>query len=140
MIETGSIAGLGATAGAVMVVVLFLRHLSEQKKEDRIAQVRRDKLLASQLSSLGKLIKDNTVATKSSDEYLRQRNGRDIEKHAELIAATKEIPKTMQAIADAQSKAILKAVNIKNQHVENQNVDNQNVANKAKEPCNEDGK
>lgn len=52
----------------------------------------------------------NTGATKSADQYLRDRNGRDSEKHAELLKATQAIPKTMKVIANAQAKAILEAV------------------------------
>jgi DNA-binding protein Fis len=77
------------------------------------------------IEGLTEATQHNTSATKSADAYLQQRNGRDIEKHAELLAATREIPVVMQQIADNQSEAILHAVNIKNQHVDNQYVDKQ---------------
>lgn len=72
----------------------------------------------------------NTKATKSADSYLRERNGRDGEKHAELLKATKQIPATMQKIADAQSAAIIKAVDIREQHVEHQHIDKQDIGKK----------
>lgn len=65
----------------------------------------------------------NTDATQSADTYLRQRNGRDIEKHAELLAATQAIPATLEHIAKAQTTAIISAVQVKDQHVEHQHVD-----------------
>jgi hypothetical protein len=77
------------------------------------------------IESGNKLIKQNTYTTKNADKYLKERNGRDTEKHAELLKATKAIPNTMQEIADAQSKAILTAVEVKEQHVEHQHIDRQ---------------
>ncbi len=76
----------------------------------------------------------NTMATTSADTYLKQRNGRDIEKHAELLKATEAIPITLRKIATDQSKAIIKAVTIQDQHVEHQHVDHEIV--KAKRPVN----
>lgn len=80
------------------------------------------------LEALTNATRQNTSATKAADRYLKQRNGRDIEKHAELLEATQAIPTTMQRIADAQADAILKAVEIKEQHVEFQRVDRQTTS------------
>jgi biopolymer transport protein ExbB/TolQ len=127
MMDGASIAGLGSTAGAVTVVILFLKFLSTQKIEDRTANKERDKALATQLNKLGKIIKNNTKATKSNDEYLRQRNGRDIEKHAELIKATKAIPEVMQGLINSKVEVILDAIvnkqEVKEQHVGKQIVE-----------------
>lgn len=82
------------------------------------------------LKELTQATRQNTSATKSADKYLKERNGRDVEKHAELLKATKAIPKTMQRIADDQSKAILRAVEVKEQHVEHQHVDRQTTEKK----------
>jgi len=73
----------------------------------------------------------NTSATKSADTYLRQRNGRDIEKHEELLKATEAIPQKMQKIADTQAKTLIEnlkklpAQNIEHQHVKDQTIENQ---------------
>ncbi len=79
------------------------------------------------LKNLTKATELNTSATQSADTYLKARNGRDIEKHAELLKATQAIPDTLKRIADDQASAIIKAVtvqeNIKEQHVGMQNVE-----------------
>jgi len=80
------------------------------------------------LDKLVEVTKKNTVATEKADSYLRERNGRDIEKHTELLKATQKIPQVMQQIANTQSKAIIQAVKIKEQHIEHQHVDKQDVS------------
>lgn len=66
----------------------------------------------------------NTEATRSADKYLKERNGRDIEKHEELIKATEAIPVKMQYIADTQAKAIVTNLKqVKEQKVTHQYVD-----------------
>lgn len=66
----------------------------------------------------------NTEATRSADKYLKERNGRDIEKHEELIKATEAIPVKMQYIADTQAKAIVNNLKqVKEQKVTHQYVD-----------------
>lgn len=74
------------------------------------------------LNHLTKATVQNTEATKSADTYLKQRNGRDIEKHAELLLATQAIPTTLQQIADEQAKAIISAMEVREQHVAFQTV------------------
>ncbi len=85
------------------------------------------------LNSLTIATKQNTTATKSADTYLKQRNGRDIEKHTELLKATREIPKVMQQIADTQSSAIISAVKVQEQTVEHQTVKRETVERKEVE-------
>lgn len=66
----------------------------------------------------------NTNVTKAADKYLRNRNSVDIKQHAELVKSMEQIPKTMQAIADAQAKAIQDNLpQVKEQHVDVQHVD-----------------
>lgn len=80
------------------------------------------------IDKLTDMTKANTDATKSADTYLRERNGRDNEKHAELVKATQEIPIKMQEIADAQAEAILTSMKqVKEQHVEHQNIDHATI-------------
>ena len=62
------------------------------------------------IHNLVKVTELNTEATKSSDAYLRERNGRDNHFHGEVMAALKAI--------EEQSK---------NQHVDEQTVEHQTV-------------
>lgn len=80
------------------------------------------------LHGLEKATVKNTDATKSADTYLRQRNGRDIEFHAETLKSIQAIPERMQTIADTQARAILKGV--KDQTIQTQHVDKQVVEHK----------
>lgn len=68
------------------------------------------------------LTKANTKATKSADEYLRERNGRDNEHHKATLKAIEEIPNTLKKIAKDQEKAIIKAVQVDKQSINKQNV------------------
>lgn len=53
------------------------------------------------------LTKANTKITHNADQYLRQRNGRDIEFHAKQLESINAIPIKMQEIADAQAKTLI---------------------------------
>ena len=78
------------------------------------------------IERLVEMTKINTAATNSADKYLRERNGRDSEKHEELIQVTKQIPDKMQEIADKQATALITNFQkIKEQHVETQTVEHQ---------------
>ena len=80
------------------------------------------------IEDLVKVTAANTKATKSADEYLRQRNGRDNEHHAEVMKVIGAIPTKMQQIANTQAKTLadnlrkLPAQNIEHQTVEQQDV------------------
>lgn len=76
------------------------------------------------IEKLVEMTKINTDATKTADKYLRDRNGRDAEMHLELLKATKQIPTTMQEIADKQAEAILTNIKqVNEQTVAYQKVD-----------------
>lgn len=75
------------------------------------------------VEKLGVSTTQNTAATKSADEYLRQRNGRDNEMHAELIKAVQEIPAQIIKTATVTAKAPHETT--VDQHVENQTVEKQ---------------
>lgn len=111
----------GPTGAVVVVVILFLNFIRNEghQRDETYNKV------ATALNRLTLATQKNTEATKSADVYLRQRNGRDIEKHTELLKATEEIPKTMQKIADEQAVALLQA--IQNQEVKEQRVEHQTV-------------
>lgn len=79
------------------------------------------------INGLKKATEQNTSATKSADEYLQQRNGRDNEHHAAVLKSINAIPKTMEEIANAQYLAIIKAVSIKEQSVTEQTVAHQHI-------------
>lgn len=69
--------------------------------------------------------KRNTLATKSADEYLRQRNGRDNEMHGQVLGALKAIPGEMKKLADSSVEQVGAIVqNISRQTVETQIVKN----------------
>lgn len=109
----------GASGAVVVVVLLFLRFMRDEatKRDVTYAEV------AKALNKLSEATVKNTRATQSADTYLKQRNGRDIEKHTELLKATQAIPKTLEHIADAQAKAIIDGVTLRSQHVEVQHVE-----------------
>lgn len=117
------LAQFGASGAVVVVVIVFLKFLREEGKN-------RDKtyeLVSEELSKLSNSTDKNTQATKSADEYLRERNGRDNEHHGAVLTAINEIPKTMKKIANAQSKAIINAVSVNEQSVKEQTVKHQTI-------------
>ena len=79
------------------------------------------------------LTKANTKATKSADEYLRERNGRDNEHHAAVLESIKAIPTAMNKIARDQERAIIKAVKVEKQSVAEQKVEHMTVNKRDKE-------
>lgn len=117
---------LGASGAVVIVVILFLRFMKDEatKRDITYSQV------AKALNQLTKATDNNSKATTSADTYLKQRNGRDIEKHEELLRATQAIPKTLEHIADAQAKAIIEGVALRSQHVKVQHVEKEIIHNK----------
>lgn len=117
------LAQFGASGAVVAVVVLFLKFIKEEAEK-------RDKTYANVAKALDKLSKattKNTSATASADEYLRERNGRDNEHHASTLKAIQKIPTTLDTIAKAQEKAIIKAVKVDRQNVTEQKVEHQTV-------------
>lgn len=60
------------------------------------------------LESLVEATRLNTQATESADEYLRQRNGRDMEFHREVMIGLKEIPKESKRQASIVAKELKK--------------------------------
>ncbi len=83
---------LSATVGALIWIIKYL--FSEFKPA---------------LDGLIKSTDQNTLATKSADEYLRERNGRDNEFHKEVMASLQDIPIQARAQADIVAQE-LKAV------------------------------
>ncbi len=83
---------LSATVGALIWIIKYL--FSEFKPA---------------LDGLIRATDQNTLATKSADEYLRERNGRDNEFHGEVMASLKDIPvqaKSQAAIVAQELKAV----------------------------------
>jgi len=66
---------LGATTGALVWIIKYL-FTSFKPVMDNLVRA----------------TEENTKATQSADEYLRERNGRDIEFHKEIMVSLKEIP------------------------------------------------
>lgn len=96
-------------------------------KDDSTKRDKTYEEVARALNTLTNATLKNTEATSSADAYLKQRNGRDIEKHTELLKATKAIPATLKKIADDQAIAIIKAVKIERQYVEHSHVEHETV-------------
>lgn len=117
------LAQFGASGAVVVVVYFFLRFMREEakKRDETYGQV------AAALTVLNKSVIENTSATTSADTYLKQRNGRDIEKHAELLKATKAIPITLKKIAQKQATEIIKAVKVERQYIEHADIGKQTV-------------
>ncbi len=120
-------AQFGASGAVVVVVLLFLRFIQQEatKRDQTYAEI------AKSLNKLTAATEKNTDATKSADAYLKQRNGRDIEKHTELLKATQAIPRTLKRIAADQAVAIIRAVKVDHQYVENAQITTQVVAKKS---------
>lgn len=80
------------------------------------------------IEDLQKVTLANTKATKSADDYLRQRNGRDNEHHQETMKVIQAIPDKMQKIADIQAKTLEENLRkLPSQNIEHQVVQEQNV-------------
>jgi hypothetical protein len=118
---------LGAAGAIVIVVLLFLNYMrTDSNKRDRTYN-----RVAKALDRLTVATNKNIQATVSADTYLKQRNGRDIESHQETLKSIQEIPTTLRKIAEEQSKSLLKAVEVKEQHVEHQHVETETVEHKT---------
>lgn len=105
------ISQFGASGAVVAVVILFLKFMRDEATKRDVTY-----------NNVARALERNTRATTKADIYLQQRNGRDAEFQRENIRAIQNIPKTMQRIANAQSKAIITAVTVKEQHVDKQVV------------------
>lgn len=82
------------------------------------------------LDGLKRATDQNTSATKSADEYLRDRNGRDKEHHKATLKSINAIPATLKKIAKDQEIAIIKAVKVERQSVTEQRVEHQTIKEK----------
>lgn len=80
---------LSATVGALIWIIKYL--FSEFKPL---------------LDSLVKVTEQNTLATKTADTYLRERNGRDNEFHAEVMKSLKDIPIRAEKQANRVAKEL----------------------------------
>jgi len=101
---------LGPTAGAVAVVLLFLKFISDQSK----AQAGRDEMFSASLNHNTSAMKAVARATTKAAEEAEKRNGH----LAELAIENKEA--TLKAISLVQG-------NVKSQHVDTQVVDRQTI-------------
>lgn len=111
--DAGLLAALGIVSACVAALVWVIRFMFGR--------------LVPMIEELIKNTAANTSITESADKYLRDRNGRDSEHHKATLSAINKIPTTMKKIADAQAKAIIKAVDIREQHVEHQHIDKQTL-------------
>lgn len=118
MNDAGLIAALGIVSACVAGLIWVIKKMFND--------------IVPALNGLKRATEQNTSATKSADTYLRERNGRDNEHHTAVLASINEIPATMKKIADAQSSAIIEAVNVKKQSVAEQRVEHQTVVKEKK--------
>lgn len=118
--ESSNLAVIGILASCVGALVWIIKYLfakiipNLEKNTDML------KLLAD-------VTTNNTAATKSADEYLRERNGRDIEFHTQVVERLDAVPLKMEQIALKQAKELKR---ITMQDVKEQTVQHQTVANK----------
>lgn len=112
-----ALAAIGVVITSVAALVWIVKYLMVQLKksidDSTMAQVSANKTL----EKLSRNIDKNTSATVSADTYLKQRNGRDHEQHEEnikiqkdMIEQMKQIPVTLQTLAEVQSDAIIEAI------------------------------
>lgn len=113
------VAALGIVATAMAGMLWIVKYLMVQMKESLDANTKSNNLVAKE----SKLTRS---AVKSSDKYLRERNGRDSEIHTELIASINKLPHTMQKIADNSVQKLSKQT-VKEQLVTHQTVESQDT-------------
>lgn len=121
MQESSTIAIIGILGTTVGALIWIIKHMF-------------DKILPA-LESLSKSTDKNTeaahantVATKTADKYLRDRNGRDNTMHTELIKAVGRISEKIVETAEVTAKALQETPIT--QHVETQEVKHQVVTEK----------
>ena len=78
MNEASTIAIIGILGSTVAALIWIIKYLFDSFKPA--------------MDELVKVTQANTSATTSADTYLKQRNGRDIEFHTEIMAKLKDIP------------------------------------------------
>ena len=122
-----ALASIGVVVTSVGLLGWVVKFLLQEMKKSMDNNTESYKLVAKALDKLSRTTDKNTMATKSADSYLRQRNGRDNEHHTAVLKAIETIPNTLRKIADDQSKAIIKAVTVKEQIVEHQQVDHMHI-------------
>ncbi len=94
------IASLGIVATAVGALSYIVKLLVDDVKKSIVNGAKTQVAVGKALDKLSKNIDKNTVATKSADTYLRERNGRDNEHHAAVLKALEVVPETLKNIAD----------------------------------------
>lgn len=123
MTDTVPLAALGIISTLVVFLIWLLKYLFTDYREVM------NKLILS--------VETNTLATKSADIYLRERNGRDIEFHKEIMVKLQDIPVQASKAAEVLAKELKRVgdltaqkveqvkVEAKNQTVETQTVEHQ---------------
>ena len=99
---------LGATTGALIWIIKYLF--------EKIYPVLDKLVVATEM---------NTQATISSDTYLRQRNGRDIEFHLEMIKKIEAIPKKVDEQTGVLAKELKRVGDLTAERVEQENETHQ---------------
>ena len=113
--DASLLAALAIVSTCVLALVWVIKHLFTS--------------IIPALDGLNKVTELNTKATKMADAYLRERNGRDIEFHTELMASMNAIPEQIKDTAKITAKELVKIqANLPAQNIENQHVDKQVVA------------
>ena len=92
MDSSSNLAIIAILASCVGALVWVIKHLFAQ--------------ILPALEGLQRATEGNTAATKSADEYLRQRNGRDMEFHAEVMKSLADIPIQSKKQADIVAREL----------------------------------
>lgn len=120
MNDAGLLAALGIVSACVAGLIWVIKFMFSKL----MPMIEKSNILAEQGIKVGEA---NTSATKAADSYLRERNGRDAEHHRATLKAINAIPSTLKKIANAQEKAIIKAVKVERQSVTEQKVEHQTI-------------
>ena len=127
-----------ALAGTSVTAIIWMsrwavKQLAHDLKAHTVAAIKQTK----SNTDLQKAVNHNSQMVLNADTYLRERNGRDSEVHAQLMGQLSEIPKIFYSTElqrTKEFKAIMKAlpkttttVNVKEQKVQHQEVKKQEI-------------
>jgi len=92
MNEASTIAIIGILGSTVAALIWIIKYLFDSFKPV--------------MDELVKVTQANTAATTSADTYLKQRNGRDIEFHTEIMAKLQDIPSQAAKAAEVVAEEL----------------------------------
>lgn len=127
MSETSNLAVIAILATTVGALVWVIKYLFTKVVPALDGLKQSTEANTTMLKSVSDATEKNTQATTSADDYLRQRNGRDIEFHEAVVKRLDAVPDKMEEIANRTADELRK---IKMQDVKEQTVQHQTVKHK----------